>query len=67
MGFDLPQYVFKQGRIDPGIDTQHPLSRIGECRAFYRIFFRQEYRIALGKGKFVRTVRMMVGKSMRRE
>ena len=67
MGFYLSQYVVDQGRVELGIHAQHPVSGIGECGAFYRIFFGQEYRIAPGKGQVGRNIRMMVGKSVRRE
>ena len=49
------------------IYTQYPVSGIGECGAFYRIFFGQEYRIAIGKGKIGCGVGMVVGKCVRRK
>src|SRR5665647_3041212 len=67
MGVYLSQYVIYQGRVDLGIHTQYPISRISECAAFYRIFFGQEYRIAIREGQVGCTVGMMVGKSVRRE
>ena len=67
MGVDLSQYVVDQGRVDLGIHRQYPISCIGKCGAFYRIFFGQEYRVAIRKGQVDCTVGMMVGKGMRRE
>jgi len=56
MGFDLSQYVVDQGWVDLGIHAQHPVAGIGECGAFYRIFFGQEYRIAAGKREVSREI-----------
>ena len=67
MGFYLSQYVVDQGWVDFGIYAQHPVSGIGECSAFYRIFFGQEYCIAAGKSEIGLKVRMMVWKSVRRK
>ena len=67
MGGDLSQYVVYQGWVDLSIHTQYPISRISECGAFYRIFFGQEYRIAICEGQVGCAVRVMVGKSVRRE
>jgi hypothetical protein len=64
---DLSQYVVEQSRVDPGIHAQYPISFISECGAFYRIFFGEEYRIAIGKGEICGAIGMMVGKRVRRE
>jgi len=50
MGVDLSQYVVYQGWVDLSFHTQYPISCVSECGAFYRIFFGQEYRIAIFEG-----------------
>src|SRR3989339_720365 len=61
---NLSQNVVGQGWVDLGFHTQYPISFISECAAFYRIFFGEEYRIAIREGQVGCTVRMMVGKSV---
>ena len=60
----LSQYVIGQGWVDPVFHAQHPISLVSECVTFYRIFFGEEYCIAIRKGQVGCTVRVMVGESV---